>query len=268
MDVITTLIVKLRIKRLMCTKCHKTFASHTPVFPRQSKLSFHTIYKIMHLLKQPNETFASVGNIVGIPESTVIRIFDRYCSSSPVIFPSVICIDEFYTKNNDYHSKYACIFYDFLNRKIIDILPDRKKTYLMQYLSKIDSRILDTVEYISIDMYKPYLDISKHFFRHAKVAVDAFHVIQQLQQCIYGIRNRILKHYLPNTHEYYLLKQWHSLLIERNEFLFTLPGKYNKRFKMILNRQQLLDKLLNIHTDLRGAYTVYHLYMDFNQYNY
>lgn len=55
---------------------------------------------------------------------------------------------------------YIFTMVDFLNNKIYDILPSRHKNYLTSYFSKIPFSIRNEVEYITIDMWKSYLDFS------------------------------------------------------------------------------------------------------------
>lgn len=72
---------------------------------------------------------------------------------------------------------------DFKTGTLIDILPDRKKDYLKHYFDTIYNTILNTkthsseldnVRYVSIDLYHNYRDISKLYFKHAKICSDPF----------------------------------------------------------------------------------------------
>ena len=54
---------------------------------------------------------------------------------------------------------------DFVTGEMVDVLPDRKKAYLINYFSKLkaitfdftsNTSELDNVEYISIDMYENF----------------------------------------------------------------------------------------------------------------
>ena len=60
---------------------------------------------------------------------------------------------------------------DFVTGEMIDVLPDRKKAYLIQYFSMLKHNTfnfttniseLDNVKFVSIDMYENFRDISKH----------------------------------------------------------------------------------------------------------
>lgn len=51
----------------------------------------------------------------------------------------------------------------------------------------------DGVEYICIDMYKPYKIISKSHFKKATICVDSFHVIKDINDSLKKTRIRIIK---------------------------------------------------------------------------
>lgn len=145
--------VSLKVPRYKCSCGHNISDSYA-MSPANSKVSFDSIRLIMELLQNPKMTFSSVAAQTSLSESTVVRTFDKYCTIPHIPFPEVICIDEVYTKNNDQdNAKYSCIFYDFYNRTIVDVLPDRKKNYLHKYFQPLQgSKELLNVKYVCIDM--------------------------------------------------------------------------------------------------------------------
>ena len=52
-------------------------------------------------------------------------------------------MDEHYFPESDYDSLYCCLLMNFQSGEVIDILPDRRKHYLMQYFSSIKRETLD-----------------------------------------------------------------------------------------------------------------------------
>ncbi len=71
---------------------------------------------------------------------------------------------------------------DIINKKIYDILESRDKNTLWKYFGLIPKEERDKVKYITIDMWPTYKDVSKHFFRNAKIAVDSFHVMENINR--------------------------------------------------------------------------------------
>lgn len=254
--------VFLKVPRYQCPQGHSFSNSYT-IAPANSKVSYDSIMTIMELLKDPKMTFSSVSTLTGLSQSTIVRIFDRHCHIPHLSFPEVICIDEVYTKVNAFDAKYSCIFYDFYNRTIIDVLPDRKKNYLHHYFQTIPKKELDQVRYICIDMYFPYKQIAQIYFKKAIICVDSFHVIKHLNDCLQKLRIRIMKSFNPDSIEYYLLKHFKCLLFDRTIDLDN-KGKYNKKLKRLINYRQLLNLILAIDPQLNLAYHLKEKYTIFN----
>ncbi len=256
--------VSLKVPRYKCSCGHNISDSYA-MSPANSKVSFDSIRLIMELLQNPKMTFSSVAAQTSLSESTVVRTFDKYCTIPHIPFPEVICIDEVYTKNNDQdNAKYSCIFYDFYNRTIVDVLPDRKKNYLHKYFQPLQgSKELLNVKYVCIDMYFPYKQIAQLYFKKALICVDSFHVIKHLNESLQKVRIRIMNSYDKDSIQYYLLKQWKSLLFDRTIDLDN-KGKFNHKLQRHINFRQLLELILAIHPDLKNAYELKEKYIIFN----
>jgi len=256
--------VVLNARRYLCNSCGKTFSDSAHLCPKGKKLSYKMVFRIMELLKSPKMTFKGVSELTGVSAQTVVRIFDRHTHIPRVSFPEAICIDEVYTKVNDYkNSKYSCIFYDFYNQKILDVTPCRRKHFLANYLTKIPKRERDYVRYVCIDMYLPYKDIIQRYFKKAIICVDSFHVVEHLNNDLNKVRLRVLDSFDTDSQEYYLLKRFKFLLFDRTVNLDN-KGKFNKKFQRFLNYRQILEMMLSIDVDLYNAYHLKERYIIFN----
>ena len=63
-------------------------------------------------------------------------------------------------------------------KKILDVLSNRKKEYLIQYFEHTENR--NSVEFVISDIYEPYLLVQKVMFTKAKYVVDHFHYIKYI----------------------------------------------------------------------------------------
>jgi len=263
--------VILEIPRLKCPDCNTSYSLGNYLCPSGHRVSYEVIVKIMDLLKNPEITFASCARLVGVSEPTVTRIFDRHCHITRSVFPEALCIDEVYTKLNDFKnnssqmSKYSYLFYDFYNHTLVDVQPSRTKAYLHHYFSMIPVNERLGVKYVVIDMYRNYRDLAHIYFKKAVICVDSFHVIQHLNNSLNQLRIRIMKRYESNTdsQEYYLLKLWNRLLFS-NDIDPNHLGRFNKKMNQIMNYYQLREALLDIDPDLRKAYLLKEEYTLFN----
>jgi len=251
------------VPRSLCLDCHHSFSDNRILTPKGSSTSYKMILKVMDLLCDPSITFQLAAKLTGLSKPTIIRIFDKYCHIGHIPFPEAICIDEVYTKNSDFDSKYSCIFYDFYNHSIVDVTPSRHKNYLFSHLQKFSKNELDNVKYICIDMYQPYKDVCRFYFKKAIICVDSFHVIKHLNDDLSKLRIRIMNRYDSDSVEYYLLKHWKNLLLDRSINLDN-KGKFNKRLNRHINFRQLLELILQIDPQLAAAYNLKEKYIQFN----
>ena len=237
--------------------------------PSGYSVSYDIICRVMNLLKNPEMTFKRCADLTGVSETTVVRIFDKHCHISRSVFPEVLCIDEVYTKLTDFksggsYSKYSCIFYDFCRHQLVDVLPSRHKSYLHFYFQSVPYNERQGVKYIVIDMYYPYRDIARLYFKRAAICVDSFHVIKHLNDSLSSLRIRLMKQYDTDSQEYYLLKQWNYLLLNRSINLDN-KGRYNRKLARVVNYRQILEFLLDVDPLLRRAWNLKELYMNFNE---
>ena len=263
-DFIVNETVVLKVRRYVCKNCGKSFSDSAHLYPKGKKLSYKMIFRIMELLKSPKMTFKGVSELTGVSVQTVVRVFDHHTHIPRVPFPQAICIDEVYTKVNDFkNSKYSCIFYDFYQQKILDVTPCRKKHFLANYLTKIPKNERDNVRYVCIDMYLPYKDIIQLYFKKAIICVDSFHVVEHLNNDLNKVRLRVLDYFDTDSQEYYLLKRFKFLLFDRSVDLDN-KGKFNKKFQRFLNYRQILEMMLSIDIDLYNAHHLKERYITFN----
>lgn len=256
--------VKLQIRRYACKPCGITESDQGHMAKPNRKLSHSAVNEIMELLKSPKMTFKEVSEITSIPLSTVIRAFDENAHIPRKPFPEALCIDEVYTRNSDFDSKYSCILYDFLSHKIIDVLPSRKKNHLHYYMKYIPEKERDNVKYVCIDMYETYRSIAYRYFKKATICVDSFHVVKHLNDDLKDVRIRIMKRYPYTSQEYYLLKNFNFLLMNRNIDLDN-ERRFNRKMDRYLNYQDILSLILSIDEDLEKAYNLKEEYSLFNE---
>jgi len=261
--------VIVKVPRYRCPDCNSSYSDDRHMSPAGYSISYEVVIRIMDLLKNPEITMARCAELVGVSETTVVRTFDKHCHVHRAVFPEALCIDEVYTKLNDFknygdsYSKYSCLLYDFYEHTLVDVLPSRTKNYLSHYLSSIPVNERQGVKFVVIDMYRNYRDMAKIYFKRAVICVDSFHVIEHLNNSLSKVRIRVMKMYDSDSQEYYLLKHWNNLLFDRNRELHN-KGKYNKKMGRVMNYFQIREALLDIHPDLKNAWILKEMYTEFN----
>lgn len=224
----------LRKRRYVCS-CGKRFYEDYSFLPRYlqrtSRLtafiadSFHKTMSISYIAEQAN-----------VSSATVNRILDTISFSKPKL-PRALSIDEF--KGNASTGKYQCILVDPLKHRVLDILPDRSQSLLIDYFKSIPRSERLRLEFFVCDMWKPYTELAKMYFPNAKIVIDKYHFIRQTGWAIEGVRKRIQKTMPVSVRKYY--KRSRKLILTRYE---KLEGE----------SKQACDIMLLYNDDLRKAH--------------
>jgi len=257
-------------ERFKCKKCNITFSQTNPFASKNEKISHETKLNILNDLKRCANTYSYVGIKNGVSPTEVQKIFDDHVNIERHSLPKALSIDENYFPESDYNSLYMCIFMDFETGEIVDVLPDRKKDYLVSYLSNIKNETLDekthkselnNVKYVSIDLNDIYRDVAKTYFRDALICADHFHVIKNLNFFFNKVRLRCRQHTDDENLIYLLTKFdfvfYHNTDIDNN-------AKYNKRLGKYINYRGIRDYLFEVFPDLKKAYELKEEYIYFN----
>ena len=198
------------------------------------------------------------------------KIFDKYVNIERHPLPQTLSVDENYFPESDHDSLYMCIFMDFETGEIVDVLPDRKKDYLISYLSNIKNETLDenshkselnNVKYISIDMNDVYREVFSTWFPKVLICADEFHVLKNLTFFFNKVRLRCRR----NSDDEVLV-----YLLTRFDFVFyhdtdlDNKARYNKKLGRYINLRGIRDYLFEAFPDLQKAYDLKEAYIDFN----
>ena len=212
----------LRKRRYVCTSCQKRFAEPNVFLPKYHRMTSRLIGSILDKLTE-ERSFTSVARETGLSVSTVIRIFDHIQYPPMKSCPSVLSIDEF--KGNTGGEKYNVILCDAEKKAVLDILPKRKETFLIDYFKKADR---SNVEYFVSDMWSTYSEIAKNFFSGATFLVDKYHWIRQTIWAFEAVRKDAQKHLPAEVRKYFkrsktlLIKQYALLEQEQKEAVNTM----------------------------------------------
>ncbi|PMC79218.1 hypothetical protein CJ191_07950 [Aerococcus viridans] len=81
----------------------------------------------------------------------------------------------------------SAILVDPHNKRLIDIIEDRKQQSLIRYFHRYSKEDRAAVKTISMDLYSPYVGVVKACFPNAKIVIDRFHIVQLLNNTINSI---------------------------------------------------------------------------------
>lgn len=252
-------------RRFICHKCKKKFGEPINFNPYNSSISNELKLKIRKDLLVYNYSIKSIAKENGVSSTTVRRELEEAMDGYPEYLktlPEVISIDEF--KADTKEGKYALIINDPIKKRTLDILPSRKKDYLISYFTRVENR--NNVKVVISDMYEPYLLVTKAMFPKAKFVVDRFHYVRYVTNALDDIRIRTQKEYGYNSKEYRLLKNKKNVSLLRKYYndidWYVYTVRYVNKRKIKRLPIDILNEILEISDELDRGYQLKELFLD------
>ncbi|MFZ2646617.1 MAG: transposase, partial [Trichococcus flocculiformis] len=141
-------------------------------------------------------------------------------------------------------------------------LPDRRLFKLREYFLRFPYEVRARVETVVTDLYSPYMILVKEVFPNAKIIIDRFHVILQVNRALNQTRiqvmNGLRKASEPKDRRDYtkLKNYWKLLLMDQDKLDFT-NFRYHRLFKKGMCDKDVVDYLLGIDLTLKANYDAY-----------
>lgn len=252
-------------RRFHCYKCNKIFTEEMNITSKNSSISNAVKIQIRIDLMDYNLTIDKIAKKNHVSKYIVREELEKATSTIPEYIknlPRVISFDEFKADTDE--GKYAFILNDPIHKKVLEVLPNRKKEYLVQYFTHCLNR--RSVEFVISDMYEPYLLVTQIMFPKAKYVVDRFHYIRYVMEALDNIRIRLQKNYDIKSKEYKMLKNKKNVSLLRkygNEIDWWVETKRYKNGHIVsVLPGTVLQELKSISDDLNRGYQLKELFLD------
>ena len=252
-------------KRYRCYNCNKIFTEELNINTSKGSISNKVKIQIRKELLNYNLSLKYIAEKNRVSITSVENEMLNIISSMPkhvINLPKVISFDEF--KADTREGKYAFILNDPIHKKVLDVLPNRKKECLMQYFTYCNNR--HSVEFVISDMYEPYLLVTKTMFPRAKYVVDRFHYITYIMDALDNIRIRLQNLYGEKSKEYKLLKNKKNVSLLRkysNDInWFVITKRYKNGHMIDVLPSDILDDIFKISNDLKKGYYLKEEFLD------
>lgn len=230
----------LRKRRYACS-CGKRFTEKYNFLPVYHRMTTRVISTIIYELKE-NYSMKSVAKRLGLSSNTIARVFD-HINYSCTSLPEVLSIDEF--KGNSDKTKYHCSIVDPVTHQLLDVIKNRQLHHLYTHFKPYKR---DHVKYFVCDMYKPYIELAKNYFKNATIIIDKYHFQRQSTWAFENVRKRIQKTMSKKYRRYY----------KRSRRLLLKPSS-----KLSPYAKEEVDIMLIYSEDLRQAYLLKELFRKF-----
>jgi transposase len=143
--------------------------------------------RLLHYIEEnaAGKTFTSLAEDAGVSEATVRRIFHDYFTERLKRYhpetPRWLGIDEAHLLGD-----YRCILTNIEDSCILDLLKNRNKAAVVNYLYRMPGK--NNVEVVCMDMWLPYREAVEFCLPKAKIVVDKFHVVRGANKALDDLR--------------------------------------------------------------------------------
>lgn len=252
-------------RRFICHRCNKKIVEDLEINGYKRNISNGLEIKIRKDLLKYYLSIKAIAEENSISCDKVRKILEEAMAGYPEYvrtLPEVISLDEFKADTNE--GKYALIINDPIRKRTLDILPNRKKDYLISYFTRVENR--NNVKIVISDMYEPYLLVQKAMFPKAKFVVDRFHFTRYIEDALDNIRIRVQKEYGYNSKEYRILKNKKNVSLMRNYYndiswyVYTERYVNGRRIKRL--PIDILNEILAISDEINRGYQLKEMFLD------
>ena len=227
-----------RKRRYICSTCGKRFYESNSFLPRYHRMTSRKNARIIEDFRDtvPASYIARKHNI---STTTALRYFNLVNYPCKEL-PEVLSIDEF--KGNAGGEKYQTILTDARNRKIIDILPNRKKADMIRYFRRFKNQ--KDVKYVVIDMNPHFREVAEICFPKATIIIDRYHVTRQAIWALERVRKEEQKHLSADWRRF--CKHSRALL---NKPPDKLKDEQREKLRIILGLSTRLEQAYDLKND-------------------
>jgi transposase len=226
-------------RRFRCEHCGRTFTEQLRFVDPHRRQSLALEKHVYQSCLGSTRKVVAVGE--GLSQSSVKEIFNYWAALKQTCRVAgttrVLGIDEISLKKR--HKQFVLVISDITRRCILAVLPDREKKTLEHWLDNLSPQERKSIRFVSIDMWAPYQQAARNKLPHARVVVDRFHVMKQLNTRLTQLRTAHQKGLSPEMRSQIKGSRW--LLVRNRSELSPLQEKQ-------------LRKVLELCPELRSLY--------------
>lgn len=226
-------------RRFKCEHCGDVFTEELPFVDSHRRQS--TAFEMDVYQSCLAGTCKAVAVRKGVSHSTVKEIFNRLAALKKIATvgdtTKVLGIDELSLKKR--HKQFVLVISDISRKCILAVLPDREKKTLENWIESLSPQSRKSIHFVSIDMWAPYYQAARSKLPKAKVVVDRFHVMKQLNTRLTQLRTNYQKQCSPEIQKVLKGSRW---ILVRN------------RSELSSKQEEQLNQILKLCPDLRTLY--------------
>lgn len=185
-----TCYVEVDIRRFECRDCFCTFTEPLSFVAPYRHFTHRFELEVYKCCQETTATYAAAK--FGIGDKTATEIYHNLATQKqeqqPLLQPEVIGIDEIAMHKG--HKDFVVVISDLTNKRVIDVLKDRKKEALEVYMDGWSAEFKEKIKSVAIDLWGPYRSVVEAKLPNARAVADRFHVMQNLNKALDNCRKQ------------------------------------------------------------------------------
>ncbi len=184
-----TCYIEIDQRRFECRCCFCTFTESLSFAASHRHYTSRFEQAVYECCRETTATFTA--SKFGISDKTVTEIYHMVAKrkqQEPLQPTQVIGIDEIAMHKG--HKDFVVVISDLTNKRVIDILQDRKKAALEEYVKGWSEEFKSEIKYVAIDLWGPYRSVVESMLPNARAVADRFHVMQNLNRALDSCRKQ------------------------------------------------------------------------------
>lgn len=168
-------------RQFKCKNCRKVFSEELSFVKKRRTYTKRLAEKVVKEVLETDVVNAGRRNRITPAEiDTILKELEADCLQEKPTDLNKLGIDEITQLKGG--KNYAAVLVDLEKRKPIALLEKRNKEVIAEYLRGLGSDILNQIEEVSIDLWKPYKTVVEELIPNAQIVADRFHVISQINK--------------------------------------------------------------------------------------
>ena len=173
--------LKVNRRQFRCKKCGKVFSEELDFVKKRRTYTTRLAEKVVKEVLETDVLNTAKRN--GITEAeidTLLKELSEDLLSEKPQNLKRLGLDEITQLKGG--KNYAAVLVDLDKRKPIALLSKRNKEVIAEYLMYLGPEILNQIEEVSIDLWKPYKSVVEELIPNAQIVADRFHVMKQINE--------------------------------------------------------------------------------------
>ena len=172
-------------QRYRCLQCRRTFVDAIPGLDDHHRVTERLkIFVAEQVLSRP---FTAVATEVGLDEKTIRAVFraavQTWDQKRHVVTPTMLGIDEVVL------GQPRCVLTNVDAQTLLDMLPNRTYDTVFAYLQQMPQS--QRVQWVTMDMWRPYRVAVTRALPQATIVIDKFHVMRMANAALDSVRKQI-----------------------------------------------------------------------------